>query len=332
MHQVPGGATRTILELTAEVMQESFRVLGEGVVLGTMPRYLERFGRRNAQFMAKHYGTGQGEQGTLSALEGLNVVSRVTGTPYDLPIATPHRTVKRLKDCEFLEAFGDTDEFARAMICKLHQAVYQGAVNAYGDGGETMRVHVQSRILFGDAHCDFLVEAPDDPRTLPVAEQLPESLPTEAAAVEETVHFYISILVAFIEYLGTVLPEDRLRILLTNCADTVGMKVQRLFKDQDVPVVTLLTSMLAQSGRTFATPNSNDEIVVASCPYARPIKGASKRHDPERRDALRNWSCGICTSIMEGAAERHAPGTTVERKTCLTMGDEDCRFHVQERT
>lgn len=328
VHHEVDDAARTILELTAEVMDAAFALVGEGLIMGTMPPYLERFGSSNAHYVAKRYVRPVAESGAEAALAPLNFVSRVTGTPFTMVESSPHRAVKRLHACEFAPAFARKSPFAKAMVCRLHAAVYQGSVNALlppGDAG--YRVDVRSRILFGDPHCDFAVES-HEARTVPPSPAPPPPTPDDTFRRDQSCHFYTAILVAFVEYLSTILPEDRLRLLLTDCSARVGKKVARLMGAGagDDPVA-LVSRVLQNGGRT--TEELDDAVRVTSCLFAAPIMGVTKDHEDAQRDALRRASCGMCHEMMAALAEQTGEDRPMERPRCLTLGDDDCLFRFR---
>ncbi len=331
-------AGRTILELTATVMEAAFSLLGEGVILGTMPAYLERFGEKNARFVERHYVSCDPGRGAVSALTPMNFVSRITETPFTMVEASKDVAVKRLHACEFASAFDSKAPFAKAMVCMLHRAAYQGSVNGLladprRDGYD---VTLQSRILFGDSHCDFAVQSRAGRPHEPDQEGAPRHAPDAAETASQVHHFYTAILVAFVDYLSSVLQPDEAALLLEDCAAKVGAKARGLLL-AGVPAARaspedLLQALLVVGGRTIErTPGPHPVLKVVACPYAHPIVAATKRHDAETARQVRANACRLCHGLVSNAVEAHAPGATVARDTCLTLGDADCRFRVERQ-
>lgn len=328
-------SSRTILELTASLMEAGFRRLGEGVIMGTMPRYLEEFGRKNASYMAKKFVECDPKAGAVSALTGLNFISRVTDTPFAMESATKADALKRLQACEFQEAFAKRSEFARAMICILHLSVYRGHVNGLMEDPATdgYDVELESRILFGDDHCDFHVTSraprPDDPDS-----ECPSKItPSREEMQDLSHHFYTVILVSFIDYLMEVLPAQTVEAMLMDCADEVGTSVAGLLREPELSpdneaALDLVRAVLLIGGREL-DPQADDEVRVTGCPYAHAILSTTKNHDEATARDLRAASCMMCRRMTETVARAAAPDTRLERTTCLTLGDDDCRFHLR---
>lgn len=309
-------------------MEASFAALGEGVILGTMPRYLERFGKANAAYMNKHFVQCTPEHGAVAALTPMNYISRITDTPFDMPVATRSTATKRLRSCEFLDAFEDRGDFPKAMICQLHRAAYQGSVNgtvkAPEDGYD---VSLGSRILFGDDHCDFIVKArtarPDEPDT----ECKGRALPNEEERADLAYGFYTFILTSFVDYLTHHLPADRVQEILRDCAQRVGGKVYAL-----MDAVGLLSqdskeaaaAVLRMGGRMV---EAGDELVVTACPQAEHIR-ATASHDAERQNEVCLNACRLCKHLVQGAVSQVSRGTKVDRDDALSVNDPSCRFRL----
>lgn len=321
-------ATRTLLELVAELMEESFRVLGEGHIVGTLPAYVERFGAGNGRFVAKHFLADADVRGPLGALSAMNVVSDVTGTEYDLEVGEGHVT-KRLHSCEFAPAFEGRDDFPRAMMCMLHRAAYQGSVNASVPQDEGFDVHLARRILFGDSVCDFVVTprsvADEGDRALPIARE-----PDADERDDLAYHFYTFLLTAFVDYLTHHLEPSVVQDLLRRVAARVGTKVERLFQATGVSdggPTDMARRVLALGGRELA----EGSLRVTSCPQAEHIRSTASGADEAERDAVRLNACRLCKNLVGGAVSRADPDAVVERHTCLAVGDPHCDFEVTER-
>ncbi|MEA3189422.1 MAG: hypothetical protein QOD77_4 [Thermoplasmata archaeon] len=321
----PPAIARTVLELIATVMDASFEALGEGVMLGTMPAYLERFGAKNARHIRRHYVETDATRGAVSALAPLNFVSALTSTPFTMAEAGPEQATKRLHACEFAAAFQHKTPFGRAMICQLHRAVYQGSVNGLLQPGQPgYQVQLRSRILFGDRSCDFLVtsDAPRDQATDPGGQVLATPTPEQREA--DSLHFYMAILVAFVDYLTEVMPPEAAHRLLDDCASKVGVKLAPMFP-ADSPY-KLARSILEAGGRTVeASPLP--VLRVTACPFAGPIRAIAKHGDEAAVRERRLNACRLCHGVLRGAvATQGLMG--VERASCLTVGDADCRFRI----
>jgi hypothetical protein len=333
------GSSRTILELVATVMDAAFETIGEGVILGTLPPYMERFGAKNAQYINKRYVDCDAGIGALSALTPINMVSRLTKTPFTMVEATKARAVKRLHSCEFAAAFESKAEFPRAMICMLHKAAYQGSVNGLlqDPAKDGYDVDVQSRILFGDAHCDFLVESRSRRPKAPDKECPADAIPPEE--LDGHAHdFYTAILVAFVDYMCSVLPPKQVDAILEKCARKVGVKLEAILQPRIRAAKgpggahTLAGNILSLGGRAVErVPSGNGDLPVlrvTSCPYAHAIVSSTRNDPTAKANQVRNASCLLCKGIVQGAADKVAPGSRVELGSCLTAGDADCRFRI----
>lgn len=216
-----------MLRLIAQVMDSSFAIVGEGVVLGTMPGYLERFGQRHAEHLSRRFVKCDPATGADAALAPLNLLSGITGTSFDMVRSEAAHATKRLMACEFAPAFADKSPFTKAMVCQLHRAAYQGAVNAGVPAESGYDVALNSRILFGGTHCDFDVVS-----RIPRAGtgQAPQVVlvPSAAQAAAESATFYAAILAAFLEYLGTLLPAADVEALLADCITRSGTTAQEV--------------------------------------------------------------------------------------------------------
>lgn len=315
-------------------MEAGFRRLGEGAILGTLPRYLEEFGRKNAQYMAKKFVRCDPQEGAVSALTGLNFISRVTGTPFSMDTATKGDAVKRLHVCEFQQAFAKRSEFARAMICLLHLSVYRGHVNGLLEDAEAegYDVDLESRILFGDDHCDFHVTSRAPRGDAPDTECESKLEPTRDEMEDLSHHFYTVILVSFIDYLMKVLPAGAVESMLIDSADEVATSMAPLLRDPGLEpdmeaAWDLVRSVLLIGGREL-DPSAEGEVRVTSCPYAKAILSTTKNHDPSLARDLRAASCMLCRRTTETVARTAAPGARLRRDTTLTLGDDDCRFRL----
>ena len=327
-------ASRTVLELVATLMEKSFEALGEGTVLGTLPTYAERFGAMNAVYMGRHFVRCDPGVGAVSALTPLNVVSRVTGTGFDMPQQTRARAVKRLRACEFLDAFEDRGEFPKAMMCLLHRATYQGSVNATLAHDDGYEVDLRTRILFGDPHCEFVVRSrgprPDAPdRECEVTRQ-----PAPDECDDLSYSFYTFLLTSFVDYLTNHLPEDTVHGILRSCAAEVGSKVYGLMDAVGAlprDPADAARAVLRMGGREFAPDGdgAGRDLRVTHCPQAAHIIATAKGNDdPDAARAVRENACRLCKNLVQGAAERVSPGCRVGRRTSLALGDGDCHFTV----
>lgn len=323
-------SSRTLLELVATLMEASFAALGEGVILGTMPAYLERFGKANAQYMNRHFVECHPEHGATSSLTPMNFISRITDTPFDMVTARRDTATKRLKSCEFLDAFDSRGQFPKTMICMLHKAAYQGSVNgtlpAESPGYD---VEVASRILFGDPHCDFVVTARDDLPADPDKECPTKSVPSGDERENLAYGFYTFILTSFVDYLTHHLPREQVQEILRDCAAQVGGKVYALMDavgllSKDAPDAA--TQVLRLGGRTVERDGA--DVTVTACPQAPHIANTAQ-HDPERQREVALNACRLCKNLVQGAVNQVAPGCRVERDGALSVGDPSCGFRVE---
>ncbi len=312
----PAAATRTVLELVAELMEESFRVMGEGHILGTMPAYLERFGKGNARYVKKHF-LGDGKvAGPRAALSPMNVVSDVTDTKYDLDDFDAG-VVKRLHHCEFQPAFASRGEFPRAMMCMLHRAAYQGSVNGLLDTDQ-FDVQLTRRILFGDATCDFVVVprgevAPSD-QALPMAHA-----PDHEEQLDLAYHFYTFILTSFIDYLTAHLPDSTVEQMLRNVAGKVGQKIHTLLPDDLEHPEEVMRYVLTTGGRRMEGNR------VVACPQATHITATAKAAGGDEERVVAN-ACRLCRHLVGGAVRE--AGADVACGQTIACGAEFCDFEV----
>ncbi len=320
----PAASTRTLLELVAELMEESFAVVGEGHILGTMPAYLERFGAGNARYVSKTF-LGQGEvKGPEGALSPMDLISRVTGTEYSTH-KTEAGTIKRLHSCEFLDAFESRGEFPRAMMCMLHRAAYQGSVNGLVDKEHGFDVQLNKRILFGDASCDFLVvprsDVPQGDTALPVINE-----PQATERADLAYNFYTFLLTSFVDYLTHQLPDERVEEMLRVVAARVGTKVGNIitaaFGEMDSE--NLSKGVLRMAGRTL----EGDTLKVTACPQAAHIVSTASGVDEADRLKVVANACRLCKHVVTGAVEADGDGGRVTRSKSLAMGDDHCDFEV----
>lgn len=223
-----------LLRLTALLMEASFQVLGEGAILGSLPATLERFGRANARHIQGRFLETDAEAGPEAALAPLRFVSDVTGTPFEMPRSDGRRAVKRLAACEFQNAFADQAPFPRAMACMLHRAAYEGSVNALvEDREEGYEVRLESRILFGDPHCDFVVESRRPrPGGVPV-QTLAAPGPEELAPLRRA--FYEAMVNALLVYLAQMLPEPHVDRIVDRCTARLADEGLGRFEGVRVP-------------------------------------------------------------------------------------------------
>lgn len=316
-------ASRTTLELMATLMESSFEVLGEGVILASMPRYLERFGKDNAKWMRDQYGVDP-PTGAASSLAVMNLISELTGTQFEMHEATKGRAVKRLKECEFVDAFAFRGEFPKTMMCMLHRAAYQGSVNGLVDEENGFDVQVHSRILFGDPHCDFEVVArgpSDATKDLP---KLPMARPDAEVQDWLGYAFYTALLTAFIDFLTQQLPAKQVETMLRQCGRAVGAKVQALLHQAGLDgggIDDAIPTVLRLGGRTF------DGADVASCPQAEHIIAAAKGGAGA---ATRTNACSLCHHFVAGAVAAGHPGKNVTRDGAIALGDPVCGFRVED--
>lgn len=324
----PGPATRTLLELVAELMEASFKAMGEGVILATLPQYLQTFGTDNARYVRRHFlgaGKVRGPRGALSAMD---LVSEVTGTSYTV-LEQHGCAVKRLHACEFQPAFKDRGDFPRAMMCMLHRASYQGSVDAMVDD-DGFDVDLRSRILFGDDHCDFMVcgqDAPDGPdEPLPIERQ-----PSDEERDDLSFAFYTFLLTSFVDYMTHHLPEEEVGAVMRRCADRVGDKAAALMEEEGLLGATAheaACNSLRLGGRRL-DDGADDEVRVAACPQAEHIRATSKGGSRERLEQVRANACLLCTQVVGCAAGRVDGKTRTERLSSLALGDADCRFRLR---
>jgi hypothetical protein len=316
------GPRLTLLELTARLMQRAFEELGEGSILGTMPAYLERFGRAHSTRLAAQGLPVQASFGAVSALAPMNQISTVTATAYTLPIAHRDRAVKRLHDCEFLAAFEGQDEFVRTMICMLHEATYQGSVNALVPKAEDgYDVTVRSRILFGDDHCDFDVRSRvPRPREPDTGGAQPDTPPEELEASQH--HFYAYMVASFVDYLSALLPPARVAAIVQDVGEEVGRKLDLRPDD----VMATLRRVMRAAGRTFT--HDATTIRVQQCPQAPGILDATADQDEDLARAARASACGLCCATLQGAARQSDPDAQVVRERALTLGSKECLFRL----
>ncbi len=325
----PAAATalrsRTILELIASLMQAGFEVAGEGVLLATMPPVLERFGARNAQYIARKFVSCDAAAGVAGALAPVNYLSRVTDTPFQMLETSASHAVKRLQSCEFADAFASKDPFARALICQLHRAVYQGSVNGLvrepaRDGYD---VSLRSRILFGDAHCDFVVDARASPSGPGPGDGTERRAITPAELEDQSHQFYMAILLALVDHLDSILSPEQLAAVVDRCGRDVGAKVARLLQPEGSPQQRV-EFLLTLGGRTMRG------LEAHACPYASAIAAAARGRPPADAHRLREGACGLCTSFLSGAVgQAGAPPAHVARDGALAHGDAACRFRVE---
>ncbi len=318
LHQAdPAAATRTVLELVGELMEESFAVMGEGHILGTMPAYLERFGSGNARYVRKHFLADGDVVGPKSALSPMNVVSDVTQTEYDL-LDTSAGLTKRLHKCEFQPAFAKRGEFPRAMMCMLHRAAYQGSVNGLVDG-EQFDVQLTRRILFGDETCDFVVMPRDEPS--PKDTQLPmATAPGEEQRQDLAYHFYTFILTSFVDYITAHLPEATVEQMLRNVAGKVGAKLHAIRPEGMDDPEDILRFVLIKGGRTV------DGCKVTACPQADHIRATAKAAGTADEATVVANACRLCKHVVGGAVRQ--AGADVGRTTSIALGDDSCDFEV----
>lgn len=316
----PAVAIRTVLELVAELMEESFAVMGEGHILGTMPSYLERFGQSNARYVAKRFLGDDKVVGPRSALSAMNVVSEVTGTEFDMADFDAG-VIKRLHHCEFQTAFKDRGEFPRAMMCMLHRAAYQGSVNGLVDGDQ-FDVQVTRRILFGDKTCDFVVVPRQGPA--PGDVQLPmANRPDDEAQLDLAYHFYTFILTSFIDYLTAHLPETTVEQMIRNTAGKVGAKIHGIMPESITDPQEVMRFVLETGGRTL------DGDRVIACPQATHIQATAKAAGGDTERVIAN-GCRVCKHVVGGAVR--AAGGDIECTTSIACGDDHCDFEVTDGT
>lgn len=304
-------------------MESSFAALGEGHILGTMPAYLERFGAGNARFVARHFLAPGPVEGPEAALSPMRFVSLVTDTEAE-EIEQGTARLKRLHHCEFEGAFRDRGEFPRAMMCMLHRAAYQGSVNGLVDG-DRFDVHLQRRILFGDATCDFVV-VPREPSgghdtALPMAKS-----PTDDERNDLAYYFYTFLLTSFVDYLTHHLPSDQVESIMRSAARKVGRDVSPLLETLDVDTkdpVAVARAVMQLSGRTL----KGDSVEVTACPQAQAIHETARGDDAER-DAVRANACRLCKHFLAGIVESASPDACVERSTSIARGDRTCDYRV----
>ncbi len=307
-------------------MEESFAVMGEGHIIGTMPRYLQRFGAGNARYVTKHYLAGSAIKGPQSALSPMDLISRVTGTDYSTH-KTEAGTIKRLHACEFMEAFENRGEFPRAMMCMLHRSAYQGSVNGLVEDDKGFDVQLTKRILFGDASCDFLVvprsDVAVDDAPLPVASE-----PDAEARADVAYHFYTFLLTSFVDYLTHQLPEEKVEEMLRVVAARVGAKVGALITDVYGKMSSreLAKGVLHMGGRTL----EGDSLKVVGCPQADHISSTASGTDEAERLRVVANACRLCKHVVTGAVNQFGDGGSVSRQRSLALGDAHCDFEVHD--
>ncbi|HET6399616.1 MAG TPA: hypothetical protein VFH47_08705 [Candidatus Thermoplasmatota archaeon] len=319
---------RTILELIGHVLESAFEVVGEGVLLGTLPPYLERFGARNAEYVRRHHVRCDPASGAVAALTPMNFVSRTLGSPFTMEEARKDRAVKRLTTCEFAPAFAGRSDFAKAMMCQIHRASYQGSVDGLladpkRDGYD---VTLHSRILFGASACDFEVSSrasrPDTPDH--EGEVVRPVAPDEVARDVHT--FYTAILVSLVQYLGSVLPHATVQAILHAAALEVGAKLARIDPQPGASAQETVERLLAIGGRDVLPMAGGAE--VRGCPYAHTIQAMAKGASEAAAQA-RASACLLCVGTLRGALQAAGHGTDVELASCLTSGDAACRFRLE---
>ncbi len=325
-------ASRTLLELVSALMQKSFDVLGEGVVLGTLPSYTERFGQTNAVYMNRNFVRCDPGAGAVSALTPLNVVSRVTGTEFDMTETSKRRAVKRLHSCEFLDAFEDLGHFPKAMICALHRGTYLGSVNAGLAPEDGYDVDLRTRILFGDPHCEFVVRSRKQRSESPDTECEVQRQPAPGECDDLSYGFYTFLLTSFVDYLTNHLPAETVHDILRTCAAEVGTKVYGLMDAAGMlpkDPVEAAAVVLKTGGRTFENSKPG-EISVKTCPQATHIIATSKGNEDEQvAQAVRENACRLCKNLVAGAVDQVANGARVERDSSLALGDNHCKFRIK---
>ncbi|MGB1587010.1 MAG: hypothetical protein ACPHID_08225 [Thermoplasmatota archaeon] len=314
-------ASRTTLELMATLMESSFEAVGEGTILASMPAYMERFGRDNAQWMSQRFGT-EPPRGAGSALSAMNFISQVTDTPYDMVEATRGHAIKRLKTCEFRDAFENRGDFPKTMMCLLHRAAYQGSVNGLVPAAEGFDVQIKSRILFGDDHCDFDVTARGGMDVTKDEGKLPEEKPTQEEQAWLAYGFYTFLLTSFIDYLTHHLPSDQVEQMIRECGRKVGAKVQHLLDPLGVlpeDDAGKARTVLELGGRQFG-----DGLQVRACPQAAHIIATTAPDAPELQQRVRENACRLCKHFVAGAL-----GKDVERDGAIALGDAHCGFRLE---
>lgn len=318
---------RTVLDLTAMLMEAAFEELGEGTILASMPGYLERFGEDNARYLAKHGTRWDPAQGAVAALTPMNVVSRLTGTPFTMVEATRRQAVKRLHACEFQEAFADRGGFPRTMICQLHGAAYQGSVNGLVERPEDgYDVEVRSRILFGDGHCDFCVRSRSERPDTPDQEGESPSPPPEEELAALNVDFYAFILASFVDYMEAMLPPERVAAHVLGSARQAGSRLQgrRGFRGD---AGTVLRDVLHATGHRFAEGARG--ALVTYCPNERGIRDATRRSPPERAAEARRQAGRMCAAILEGAIAEAVGPVRVRRERTEHAGGTAWHYRVE---
>lgn len=320
--------SQTVLDLIGLLMESAFEELGEGVILASMPRYLERFGADNARHLMRHYVTCDPDQGALSALTPLNHVSRVTGTPFTLVQASRRRTVKRLHGCEFLDAFKDRGQFPRAMICHLHAASYRGSVNAtLEDPARGYDVTVGSRILFGDPHCDFEVVSRDERPDAPDQEGQVRHAPDAADRATLTFDFYAYILASFVDYMAAMLPGPRLEALATACGHEAGRRLQAR---EGLPAdgQAALLEVLRLTGHEVAAPNGAGAL-VSRCPHENSVRAATQGSAADTARAARRIAGTLCQAVVAGAVQAASGEGRLDRQTTEHAGRTAWRYQIR---
>lgn len=319
-------ASRTTLELMANLMEASFEALGEGAILASMPAYMERFGRDNAKWLQEHHGI-RPPKGAGSSLAAMNFISDVTATPFEMVEATTGHATKRLATCEFLDSFHDRGDFPKTMMCLLHRAAYQGSVNGLVPPEEGFDVQIRSRILFGDPHCDFDVvarsgkDATEDLPALPMATMDQDQQDWLAYA------FYTTLLTAFVDYITRQLPAEQVEQMMQDAARKVGVTVHALMDAAgmlpDDPTKAA-AAVLRLGGRSFESG-----ATVRACPQAEHIIETTKAGDPASQQAARANACRLCQHFVAGAVAGVDPGAKVVRDGSIALGDATCGYRVE---
>lgn len=323
-HPDETAAVRTLLELVAELMEESFAVMGEGQILGTMPAYLERFGAGNARYIAHEYLASDHVRGPRSALSPMALVSHVTATDHVVEEA-PGGILKRLLQCEFKPAFERRGPFPRAMMCTLHCAAYQGSVNGLVDPEEGFDVQVTKRILFGDRHCDFLVQPRSEPE--PDDAMIPMShVPGQKESQQLAYDFYTFLLTSFVDYVSHHLEQDVVEDMLRRVAARVGIKVRDVMARSGMAVVD--AARMGQTILLLGGRELGDGLEVTFCPQAAAIRSTATGQTEQERQRVRGNACRLCKNLVAGAVRDVDPMARVYREQSLALGDEVCDYKV----
>lgn len=320
-------AQETLLAILADLVESAFDVVGEGVLLGTLPPYLERFGVRNAEYLERHHLDVDARKGAPAALTPMNFVSRITGTPFTMVAANQDRAVKRLHACEFQAALAGKSDFAKALMCQIHRSAYQGSVNGLlaDPAKEGYDVTLQSRILFGDPHCDLEVTS----RAVRPAEPGGEGIVVDPVADEELARdahtFYTAILVSLVNYLTTVLPPAAVQEMLHRSAVRAGARAAGGCRADAEGAVAAVRRVLLAGGRE-ADDGAGGVLTVDACPYSHTIRAMSRGE--AAGPAARGNACLLCLGTLRGAAHQASPGAQVEMESSLAVEGTPCRFRV----